>query len=188
LRFDLTRSLRRVKPHKFTGAMARRADRDLTFIPSTPVVGPGMLLDTTVYLDVLQGRIPPAAKGMMALRTLHHVSTCVAELVHAFGRLDPAHPLTSPTLSAIGKAVDAIPAHRLDTPSEGVVAEAGILAGLVFRLGGFAPEQELAALNDAIVFLHALDKGLMVLTRNIRDFDLMDQVMGRGHVLFYRQA
>ncbi len=64
--------------------------------------------------------------------------------------------------------------------------EAGILCGLVFRLGGFQLGQEVAALNDATIFLHALERGFTVLTRNIRDFDFMNQVVPAGRTLFYR--
>ena len=34
--------------------------------------------------------------------------------------------------------------------------------------------------------LHALERGYTVLTRNIRDFDFMNQIMPSGRVLFYR--
>jgi hypothetical protein len=64
--------------------------------------------------------------------------------------------------------------------------EAGILSGLVFRLGGFQPGQEVAAPNNATVCLHALERGYAVLTRNIRDFDFMSQILPPGRVLFYR--
>ncbi len=60
------------------------------------------------------------------------------------------------------------------------------MSGVAFRLGGFQPGQEVAALNDATIFLHALDRGYTVLTRNIRDFDFMNQIVPSGRVLFYR--
>jgi len=56
----------------------------------------------------------------------------------------------------------------------------------VFRLGGFQRGQEVAAMNDATIYLHALKRGYTVLTRNIRDFDLMNQILPAGRVLFYR--
>jgi predicted nucleic acid-binding protein len=83
--------------------------------------------------------------------------------------------------------IDDIPRHRLDDAiSAGVILEAGILFGPVFRLGGFLPGQEVAALNDATIYLHALEHGYTVLTRNIRDFDFMNQIVPPGRVLFYR--
>jgi predicted nucleic acid-binding protein len=83
--------------------------------------------------------------------------------------------------------IEEIPLHRLDDAiSAGVILEAGNLSGLVFRLGGFQPGQEVAALNDATIYLHALEHGYTVLTRNIRDFDFMNQIVPPGRVLFYR--
>ncbi len=64
--------------------------------------------------------------------------------------------------------------------------EAGILAGLLFRLGSLPKGREGAAFNDAVLFLHALEKGQTVLTRNLQDFDLMAQIAPAGRVLFYR--
>jgi predicted nucleic acid-binding protein len=34
--------------------------------------------------------------------------------------------------------------------------------------------------------MHALEHGYTVLTRNIRDFDFMNQIVPPGRVLFYR--
>jgi hypothetical protein len=123
--------------------------------------------------------------ALIEARTVNHLSVCVAELVHAFGRLDPRHPGTAAALRELANSVADIPPHRLRAASAAVVAEAGILAGLLCRLGGFKPGQQLAALNDATLFLHALANGFVVLTRNVRDFDIMNQILPSGQVLFY---
>jgi len=61
-----------------------------------------------------------------------------------------------------------------------------MLCGLVFLLGGFQPGHEVAALNDATVYLHALERGYTVLTRNIRDFDFLSQMVPSAQILIYR--
>jgi hypothetical protein len=65
------------------------------------VPGKELLLDTCVYIDVLQGRTPVAVDALLQVRTLNHLSVCVAELVHAFGRLDPRHPGTATMLKEL---------------------------------------------------------------------------------------
>jgi len=116
-----------------------------------------------------------------------HLSVVLGELAHNFGRLDPGHPSTREHFDELARMIEDIPQHRLDDAvSAGVLLEAGILPGLVFRHGGFQPCQEVAALNDATIYLHALERGYTVLTRNIRDFDFMSQIMQPGRVLFYR--
>lgn len=186
--FDLARSLRRIKPHRFTQPLRRRPRSDLPFVGDRAAVGPDLLLDTCVYIDVLQGRTSPAVDAMLRLRTLNHLSVCVAELTHCFGRLDSRHPGSTEVWDQVEQTVSAIPPHRLQTARADVVIEAGILAGLVFRLGGLQPGQEVAALNDAILFLHARVNGQVVLTRNERDFDIMDQILPGGQILFYVPA
>jgi predicted nucleic acid-binding protein len=187
LRADLTRSLRRIKLQRFSGALQRRYDADLGFVDAAPSLGPPLLLDTCVYIDGLEGNLPPRVETLLRARTLMHLSIVLGELSHKFGRLDPGHPHTREHLDELAGMIEDIPRHRLDDAvSAGVLLEAGILSGLVFRLGGFQPGQEVAALNDATIYLHALECGYTVLTRNIRDFDFMSQIVPPGRVLFYR--
>lgn len=186
--FDLRRSLRRIKPHRFTQPIRRRPRAELPFVLNSPAPGGELLLDTCVYIDVLQGNTPPAVDVLLELRTSNHLAVCVAELTHGFGRLDPRHPATEAVLRTIGRAVAAIPPHRLETPTSDVVIEAGILAGLVFRLCALQPGQEVAALNDATIYLHAMANGQTVLTRNVRDFDVMNQILPNGRIMFYERA
>jgi predicted nucleic acid-binding protein len=183
--FDLRRSLRRIKPHRFIGSIQRRPKTELRYAQGAPAPGRELLLDTCVYIDVLQGDTPAEVDALLRHRTVNHLAVCVAELTHGFGRLDPRHPGTDSVLRAIAQTVEAIPPHRLETASADVVIEAGILAGLVFRLCGHQPGREVAALNDAILYLHAMTNGLELLTRNVREFDVMNQVLPDGRVLFY---
>jgi predicted nucleic acid-binding protein len=188
MRIDLPHSLRRIKPERFAGALARRDEADLDFADAAPLIGPPLLLDTCVYVDALEKSLPPNVQTLLRRRTLSHVSVVLGELSHNFGRLDPRHPRTEQHLAELAGVIQRIPLHRLDQASHGVALEAGILAGLVFRLGGFQPGQEVAALNDAVIYLHALERGCIVLTSNIRDFDFMNQILPSGRVVFYRRV
>ena len=97
-------------------------------------------------------------------------------------RARPQHWRRSP------EVVEAIPPHRLTAPDSAVWGEAGVLGGLLFRLGGHAKGQERACLNDALIYLQARRLGCIVLTANIADFDRLNQLVPNGRVLFYRAA
>jgi len=60
-----------------------------------------------------------------------------------------------------------------------------MLAGLAARLSGAGPGREQALLNDATLYLQAVENGQTVLTRNIREFDWFDQLFPCDRVLFY---
>ena len=60
--------------------------------------------------------------------------------------------------------------------------------GLPFRRGGYAKERERKLLNDAPVYLQALDHGQTVLTRNSADFDALNQMVPEGRILLYSQS
>jgi hypothetical protein len=124
---------------------------------------------------------------LLQARIVNHSTVCLAELTHLFGRLDLAHPRTKGVLRDIRRTIEDAPDHRLSSPSATAMGEAGMLAGLVARLSRGDPGEKLL-LNDASLYLHALERGWIVLTRNLREFDYFDQLLPAGRVLFYEQA
>jgi len=187
LSFDLDTSLQRLKPARRTARLQRRPDGALPFVPEKPSGGLELLLDTCVYIDILQRRAPERVKRLLAARLSNHSGVVLAELTHLFGRLDPRDDRTRKVLAEISGVISDMPAHRLLAPSLNVVGEAGILAGLAARLSNVESGREQALLNDATLYLQAVDSGQTLLTRNIREFDWFDQLFPCDRVLFYRR-
>lgn len=142
------------------------------------------MLDTSVYIDVLQGRTSVDVDRMLQTRIVNHSTVALSELTHLIGALDPGHPGTAGVLRTLGQTLDELPAHRLSAPSTRAFGEAGMLAGLVARLTGQG--KTTALLNDAMIFLHAAETGCDLLTGNVRDFDWFDQVLPGAGLLLYR--
>ncbi|HEX8626163.1 MAG TPA: hypothetical protein VF782_13950 [Allosphingosinicella sp.] len=186
--FDVRATLRRLKPQKRIAPLNRRPDSGLSFVNPNPSAGAGLLLDTSVYIDVLQGRLPTEVKALLSVREVNHSSIAVAELSHAFGRLDPSHPDTAAALAEIQGVIEDIPGHRLSGPSVQAIVEAGILTGAIARTRGLAKSDRQPLFNDACMFLQALESGLHLLSRNIKDMDSIQQLVPSGRVLLYRQA
>ncbi|MDT9600133.1 type II toxin-antitoxin system VapC family toxin [Sphingosinicella rhizophila] len=186
--FDLAATLRRLKPQKREEKLIRRPDAELDFARDAPLAGPPLLLDTCVYIDTLQGRAPREVKQLIVARVVNHSSVALAELVHLFGRLDPSDHRTRTSLAKVASVVEAMPPHRLLAPSIQAMAEAGMVSGTIARLRGLAKSDRQPLLNDAILFLQALEAGYNVLTRNIGDFDLIQQLVPGGSLLLYRPA
>ena len=186
--FDLARALRRIKPQRTAGTLRRRSLASLPLVEVAVSAGPELLLDTCVYIDALQGRTSQYVDDLLQARIVNHSTVCLAELTHLFGRLDPTHPGTKGVLREVRQTIEDMPDHRLSAPSAAAVGEAGMLAGLVARLSGSDPGGAPALLNDASLYLQALERGWIVLTRNLRDFDYLDQLLPAGRVLFYEPA
>lgn len=186
--FDLQRSERALKPQA-RGAHKARPETELRWVNSEAKAGPPLLIDTTVYLDALQGRTPAAVDDLLRYRSIFHSAVCLAELTHAFGRLDPAHSGTRKVLAALSGAIDDIPRHRLFAPDTDLWGKAGILAGKALRLGRIptGQGQERKLLNDSLIYLQARKVGAAILTRNVRDFDLLEQLVPSGIVICYRR-
>lgn len=188
--FDLSETLRSLKPQKYTGTLERRADDDLPWVADEPAIGGPLLLDTSVYLDVLQGRSPVEVDSLLTYRRCHHSAICLSELTHAFGRLDPKHTSTKAVLKTIEETVKDIPDHRLHAPDAATWGQAGVLAGLLFRLSNLpqGDGHERRFVNDALVFLQARQLGASVLTGNVRDFDFLTQILPTGRIILYRAS
>lgn len=186
--FDLARAERALKPQA-RGALKLRPAGELRWAEGEAKAGVALLLDATVYLDTLQGKTPAAVDDLLRYRSIFHSAVCLAELTHAFGRLDPAHAGTRKALAALAGAIDDIPRHRLFAPDTDLWGKAGMLAGKALRLGRTPPGQgqERRLLNDALIYLQARKIGAAVLTPNVRDFDLLQQLAPSGAVITYRQ-
>ncbi|MGV2187360.1 type II toxin-antitoxin system VapC family toxin [Rhizobium rhizogenes] len=186
--FNLSETLRSLKPQKHVGTLERRLDEDLPWVADEPAIGGPLLLGTSVYLDVLQGRSPVEVDRLLTYRLCHHSAVCLSELTYAFGRLDPKHASTKAVLGTIAATVEDIPEHRLHAPDTAICGQAGVLAGLLFRLSNLPRGEghERRFVNDAIVFLQARQLGAGVLTGNVRDFDFLSQIIPSGRVILYR--
>ncbi|TIT99510.1 MAG: hypothetical protein E5W55_04745, partial [Mesorhizobium sp.] len=95
---------------------------------------------------------------------------------------------TKAVLETIQATIADIPEHRLHTPDTAVWGQAGILAGLLFRMSNLPKGEghERTFVNDALVFLQARQLGASVLTGNIRDFDFLSQLVPTGRIVLYR--
>jgi predicted nucleic acid-binding protein len=187
LSFDLKSAERALKPQQVRRPLKARGESALRWAEREPKTGGPLLIDTTVYIDVLQGRSPAAVDDLLRYRSIFHSAVCLAELTHAFGRLDPANRGTKAALAQIaGMIGQDIPRHRLFAPDVDAWGKAGMLAGKALRLGGIALGQERKLLNDSLIYLQARKVGAAILTRNIRDFDFLEQLVPNGAVIFYR--
>jgi predicted nucleic acid-binding protein len=184
--FDFAGALRRARTHA-KRKVTRRRDEELPFVGAVEA-GPAILLDTCVYVDQLQARAPAVVEELVNLRLTNHSTVTMVEMMHTVGRLDPAHPSTSTAIARIGLLLDAIPGHRLFAPDADVLGRAALLSGALCRLQGYAKDDRMRALHDSILFLQALKSGLTVLTRDVRDYDILLQLVPSGRALFYRRV
>jgi hypothetical protein len=79
-----------------------------------------------------------------------------------------------------------MPPHRIFAPDTEVLGRAALLSGILCRLQGYGKTGKLRALQDCVLFLQAQKLGLVVLTANVGDHDILLQLIPTGRVLFYR--
>ena len=187
---DLAAIQRRLKPEKRTAQLQRRPDAALPFA-NADLIPPGarMLLDTCVYIDTAADRLPDEIAALLRRRHCHHSSVCLAELTYGLGELDPTDDRTAKNREVIGDIVTRIAGdERLVIPDGNEWAMAGMLAGMLKRTQRYGREQRRKALSDCLLFVSALREGLILLTANLAEFDLLHQIFPEARVAFYRAA
>ncbi len=66
-----------------------------------------------------------------------------------------------------------------------VMITAGIVAGLSRRFAGYPPARRMVALSEATIFAYAFAGGCVMLSRNMRGSDLINQMIPNGWAPFY---
>ncbi len=181
--FDTARRWARFDPER---TLTRRSDDELPFVNPGSIGGQGLLLDTCVYIDQMQDRSPQILDDLIAQRQVNHSTVAIQELMHTVGVLNPSDARTATVVDEIGEQIRAMPPHRIFAPDTEILGRAALLSGTLCRLQGYEKDGKLRALQDCALFLQAQKLGLVVLTANLGDYDILLQLIPAGRVLFYR--
>ena len=182
--FDAARRWARFDPHK---TLVRRGDNDLPFVHANLIGGQGLLLDACVYIDQMQDRSPEMLDDLIAQRQVNHSIVAIQELMYTVGALNPSDARSAGVVAQIGKQIKAMPPHRIFVPDIEVAGRAALLSGILCRLQRYDKDAKLRALQDCVLFLQAQKLGLVVLTANVGDYDILLQLIPSGRALFYRR-
>jgi predicted nucleic acid-binding protein len=183
---DFERTLRRLKSDSRRQQLKRRDETELPFIGVKMGLPRTLLYDTTVYVDILQGRFPVEHEAMLRATDAWHSTVSEAELAFTCGFLNPENPGTRRVIREITAVIHRMSPYRTLAPDREIWREAGILTGTIARLQTLSKQDRHRILNDALIFTTARKFGHTVLTRNVEDFDFLHQLDPSGRVLFYK--
>ena len=141
--------------------------------------------DTNVYIRAAAGSLPEPVAALLDRSLQFHCSVCLAELKAGIGASSPQAAGWAATRRHYAELFAAIPDSRVVLPDAEVWAAAGLVAGTLARTQGFDRSSRKECLNDALILLTAAKAGLVVLTANRNEFDLIQQVAGAGTFLHY---
>ena len=175
-------------PATWTRQLTRRPDSDLLFDSEQVDPRSALLFDSCFYIDAMKGLVPPRVADLVKspARAALHSTICRAELTAGSAKLPIADPRTSGSRARIQTVLDRMLPERIVQPSTAAWDEAGSLAGTLARTQGLAKGAHLTLVLDAAILLTAVTHGAVVITANIRDFDLLLQLRPEANVLFYR--
>lgn len=183
---DLEGGLRRLRPERIRRLTPRPSAALAHLDEGTVRRRVAVLLDTTVYVDVLRGSADPLLEAALRGCPLWHSTVAIGELARGLGAADPDRPAYRRQRELTAAYAGRIPEHRVVGPDREVFEFAGIASGILRRVLGLDADAPARHANDALLFFTARKHGLAVLTRNARDFDLLQQVEPDGRLLVYR--
>ena len=183
---DIETLLRRCRHALSKSELILRTDDALDFLADGDMTGEQIMLDTCVYIDQMQGRLPDAVAQRVEARTSVHSPIVLGELSFLFGNLEPRDVRTKAALAAIQAMLSAIGEHRIIPLTHEDTMRGMILSGCVARLLNHQGASRRNLQNDSILAAHAARTGNLLVTRNIADFDRLSQLEPRLKVSFYR--
>jgi hypothetical protein len=108
---DLPALRRQHKPERLLARFVRRPDLDL--MSTSAVTGhQRLLVDTTVYIHALAGKLPPDAARLLDGALHFHSAFCVAEIVSGLGHMHPNSPHFGPAWMHYQTYFSSIPDNR----------------------------------------------------------------------------
>ena len=181
---DLSRLLRRLRSYGHNQAPQPRSKKQLEYFEHVTTL-PKLLYDSTVYIDLLQDRFPRSLDGLLKAADSWHSTVTEAELVAVCGLLRPQHPDTPRVINKIVASIESRQEHRILSPDREVWTAAGMLSAILSRLQQRSRTDRILLMNDALLLETARKHGLALLTRNVKDFDVLQQLEPTAKVLFY---
>jgi len=182
--FDVGRAQRRLKPGKWTQ------------LPTLPA--PGILVatciglartlvlpDTTTYIHSGKKKLPPHAVQWLKW-PVRHSSVALGEVAYPLGRLDPADSRTPARIAYLEEMLAEILPNRIIAPDEDMHLQAGIIMGIIARLKALPAGDHKKHLNDVLIAMTADKIGATVITANVADFMLIQQIVPTLKVAGYR--
>ena len=182
---DAEAIVRRIKPERRLTRLRPRPAAALVGVADIVGGRARMMPDTNVYIHSAAGWLSGDTEAVLDAAVTTHCTTCLAELMTGIGNANPAHARWTAMRDHYLALIATVPDHRLLAPDDAVWAEAGLIAGTLARVQGYQPHQRKECLNDALIYLTAAKAGVAVLTSNRDEFDLIQQVAGRGSFVHY---
>jgi predicted nucleic acid-binding protein len=143
------------------------------------------MLDTTVYIDAQKGKLADALSARIAVAEIVHSAVALGEIAAALGLLDPAHPGTPHVAKVLRETLATADPQRTTAPSTQAWLEASVLTGILARTQGLRKDNRRKLLNDALIFLSAAEVDAVLVSRNVKDMDLLLQLRPGVRVLLY---
>lgn len=197
---DVASIVARHDPAAYSRPLARRSDADLPFDPAATPADLPVMLDTTFYIARLQGKLTAGLLDFVDARQVLHSAIACGELAISIGILTPDDPTTPKYRDPLMTLLATIDLAQTVSPSAAAWAEAGMIAGILARTQHLNRSRKALTaaerrcqdgkrrklLNDALIFLSAVESNAVLVSANARDLDLLLRFKPAARVLLYK--
>ncbi len=179
-------ALRKIKPERKLTQLGLRTDG--SFFPAASAALSGrfpLVVDTNVYIRNASGTLPLVAADLFRRCLPYHTTVCISEIATGLAALHPNSLNDTKIRKHYETLFQTIPKDRILNPDDDIWTEAGLVAGTLARTQSLKKNQRKEFLNDCLIYLTATKFGIPILTENKKNFDLIQQIVGRGIFIHY---
>lgn len=146
-----------------------------------------LVLDTNTIVAALKKKLPPPVRALVAQSKMLASSVVVGEMTQGLYNLAPSHPHTPAARAPLQAAMAEMAKIPALTPTHNDWELANALLSVLSRTNGFDKVKRRELLGDALLYASARAVRACVVTADISDFDLFEQALPGGQVLYFTQ-
>lgn len=144
-----------------------------------------LLLDTNAIIHGLQRRLAEPVRALIAQSPAVASSVVIGEMLQGKELLNPQDPRSAANAATIQAAVAALEALPILTPDHQDWRDAMSLLGSLGRCNRLDKPTRAAWLRDSFIYLGARKSGATLVTADLTAFDLFQQALPGGDILFF---
>lgn len=169
-----------------TTAITPRPSSNLNFDANAVLARQARLvLDTNAIISALKKKLPDPVRALIAQSRTVASSIVVGEMTQGMFNLKPSHPGTAAARLVIQSALQELGKIDPLTPTHEDWALANALLSALHRTNNFDKNKRREMLTDALIYVSARAAQACVVTANTTDFDLLEQALPGGQVLYF---
>jgi len=143
------------------------------------------MLDTNTIISGLKDKLPGPIRAVVAQSASVASAVVIGEMVQGLFSLKPADARSAGNRRIIERTIAELEKSPILTPNDSEWRLAMACLAVLGRCNDLDRSTRAHWLRDALIYVSARSAGVTLVTSNLREFDLFQQLLPGGEVLFF---